>query len=125
MIQQQQSMMFSKYTDLYDIVVPQDNMLRRINDLIDFSFIFEELKDKYCHDNGRNAIDPIRMFKYLFLKTIRLDLSVLLGWTLAIICLIGFAPRFSPSLPSRPGVSLHSSTCSISIPCFLSIHRTT
>jgi len=45
-------------------------MLRRINDLIDFSFIFEELKDKYCHDNGRNAIDPIRMFKYLFLKTI-------------------------------------------------------
>ncbi|EDL64276.1 transposase [Bacillus sp. SG-1] len=56
--------------DLYDIVVPQDNMLRRIVDLIDFTFIFEELKDKYCHDNGRNAIDPIRMFKYLFLKTI-------------------------------------------------------
>ena len=70
MIQQQQSMMFSKYMDLYDIVVPQDNMFRRINDLVDFSFIFEELKDKYCHDNGRNAIDPIRMFKYLFLKTI-------------------------------------------------------
>ena len=70
MIQQQQTMMFSKYMGLYDIVVPQDNMLRRINDLIDFSFIFEELKDKYCHDNGRNAIDPIRMFKYLFLKTI-------------------------------------------------------
>lgn len=70
MIQQQQSITFSKYMDLYDIVVPQDNMLRRINDLIDFSFIFEELKDKYCHDNGRNAIDPIRMFKYLFLKTI-------------------------------------------------------
>lgn len=70
MIQQQQTMMFSKYMGLYDIVVPQDNMLRRINDLIDFSFIFEELKDKYCHDNGRNSIDPIRMFKYLFLKTI-------------------------------------------------------
>ena len=70
MIQQQQTMMFSIYMGLYDIVVPQDNMLRRINDLIDFSFIFEELKDKYCHDNGRNAIDPIRMFKYLFLKTI-------------------------------------------------------
>lgn len=70
MIQQQQTLMFSKYSDLYDIVVPQDHMLRRLNDLIDFSFIFEELKDKYCHDNGRNAIDPIRMFKYLFLKTI-------------------------------------------------------
>src|SRR5699024_6126535 len=30
--------------------------------------------DKYCHTNGRNAIDPIRMFKYLLLKTI-FDLS--------------------------------------------------
>ncbi|WP_418909861.1 IS1182 family transposase, partial [Bacillus pinisoli] len=70
MIQQQQKMMVSPYMALYDIVVPQDNMLRRINDLVDFSFIYEELKDKYCHDNGRNAIDPIRMFKYLFLKTI-------------------------------------------------------
>lgn len=70
MIQQQQSMMFSKYMDLYDIVVPQDNMLRKTKDLIDFSFIYEELKDKYCLDNGRNAIDPTRMFKYLFLKTI-------------------------------------------------------
>lgn len=70
MIQQQQTLMFSKHMDLYDIVVPQDNMLRRIKDLVDFSFIYEELKNKYCHDNGRNAIDPIRMFKYLFLKTI-------------------------------------------------------
>jgi hypothetical protein len=69
-IQQQQTLMLSKHMDLYDIVVPQDNMLRRIKDLVDFSFIYEELKNKYCHDNGRNAIDPIRMFKYLFLKTI-------------------------------------------------------
>jgi transposase len=30
----------------------------------------DELKDKYCYTNGRNAIDPIRMFKYLLLKTI-------------------------------------------------------
>ena len=49
-------------------------MLRKINDLVDFSFVYDELKDKYCLDNGRNAIDPIRMFKYLLLKTIH-DLS--------------------------------------------------
>lgn len=30
--------------------------------------------DKYCLDNGRNAVPPIRMFKYLLLKTIY-DLS--------------------------------------------------
>ncbi|MBW3496488.1 IS1182 family transposase [Bacillus sp. FDAARGOS_1420] len=74
MIQNQQSMVFSSYMDIYDLVVPKDNFLRKINDLIDFSFVYEELKDKYCHDNGRNTIDPIRMFKYLLLKTIY-DLS--------------------------------------------------
>lgn len=70
MIQKQQSMMFSPFMDIYNIVVPKDNLLRKINELIDFSFVYEELKEKYCHDNGRNAIDPIRMFKYLLLKSI-------------------------------------------------------
>lgn len=59
---------------IYDIVVPKDNILRQINELVDFSFIYEELKTKYCLDNGRNAISPIRMFKYLFLKSMN-DLS--------------------------------------------------
>ncbi|MDQ0089513.1 hypothetical protein J2T12_002925 [Paenibacillus anaericanus] len=27
-------------------------------------------KERYCLDNDRNAIDPIRMFKYLLLKVI-------------------------------------------------------
>ena len=74
MINNQQSMIFSPYMGIYDLVVPKDNMLRRINDLVDFSFIYDELKDKYCLNNGRNAIDPIRMFKYLLLKSIY-DLS--------------------------------------------------
>ncbi|WP_146812480.1 IS1182 family transposase [Aneurinibacillus danicus] len=74
MIQKQQSMVFSPYIELYDLIVPKDNMLRKINDLIDFSFVYDELKDNYCKDNGRNAIDPVRMFKYLLLKTIH-DLS--------------------------------------------------
>ncbi|NGM74898.1 transposase, partial [Sphingobacterium sp. SGL-16] len=42
----------------------------RINDLIDFSFIYDELLEKYCHTNGRTAENPIKMFKYLLLKTI-------------------------------------------------------
>src|SRR5690606_38139894 len=73
-IQQQQSMTFSPFMQIYDIVVPQDNMLRKINELVDFSFVYGELKENYFHDNGRNAVDPIRMFKYLLLKTIH-DLS--------------------------------------------------
>lgn len=70
MIQNQQKMILSKYMDIYDLVVPKDNILRKINELVDFNFIFEELKNKYCIDNGRNAINPIRMFKYLLLKAI-------------------------------------------------------
>ena len=74
MIQQQQTMILSPYMDIYDLVVPKDNILRQINELINFSFVFDELIDKYCLDNGRNAISPIRMFKYLLLKSI-FDLS--------------------------------------------------
>ncbi len=70
MIRQQQLMVLSPYMDLYNIVVPKGNMLQQINELVDFTFIYDELKDKYCLDNGRNAIDPIRMFKYLLLKDI-------------------------------------------------------
>ena len=74
MIQNQQSMIFSPYMDIYELVVSKDNLLRKINELIDFSFVYNELLDKYCLDNGRNAINPIRMFKYLLLKSI-FDLS--------------------------------------------------
>ena len=70
MIEHQQSMNLSKYAGLYDAIIPQDHLLRKIKDLVDFSFIYDELKDKYCLDNGRNAIHPIRMFKYCLLKTI-------------------------------------------------------
>jgi hypothetical protein len=74
MISNQASLNLSPFMEIYDIVVPKDNMLRRINELVDFSFILEELKTKYCFDNGRNAVSPIRMFKYLLLKSI-FDLS--------------------------------------------------
>lgn len=59
---------------IYDIVVPKDNMLRQFNEMVDFSFVLKELRDKYCLDNGRNAVPPVRMFKYLLLKSI-FDLS--------------------------------------------------
>lgn len=61
---------FSDYSSLYDLIIPKDNLLRRINDIVDFSFVREELVTKYCQDNGRMAQDPVRMFKYLLLKTI-------------------------------------------------------
>ena len=70
MLQQQQTISFSDYSSLYDLIIPKDNLLRQINDLVDFSFVYQELQDKYWHDNGRTAESPIRMFKYLLLKVI-------------------------------------------------------
>lgn len=70
MLIQQVAFQFSAYSSLYDLIVPKANLLRKINDLIDFSFVYNELETKYCHNNGRAAESPIRMFKYLLLKTI-------------------------------------------------------
>ena len=70
MLAQQQQFQFSAFSGLYDLIVPKDNLLRKINDLVDFSFIYEELVSKYCTTNGRTAESPVRMFKYLLLKTI-------------------------------------------------------
>lgn len=70
MLTQQQKIQLSAYSGLYDLIVPKDNLLRKINDLIDFTFIYDELVNKYCVTNGRTAESPVRMFKYLLLKTI-------------------------------------------------------
>ncbi|GAA0470568.1 hypothetical protein GCM10008935_28110 [Alkalibacillus silvisoli] len=74
MLQSQGSLNMSSYTDLYEMIIPKDNFLRRLNDIVDFTFIMDELKENYCLDNGRKAIPPIQMFKYLLLKRIY-DLS--------------------------------------------------
>ena len=70
MLVEQKKLMLSSFSDIYDLVVPKDNILRKIKELVDFEFIYEELRTEYCLDNGRNAIDPIVMFKYLLLKII-------------------------------------------------------
>lgn len=68
MLQTQEQMRLSAYQDLYNIVVPRENVLRRMKELVDFNFVQEELSKNYCLNNGRNAVSPIRMFKYLVLK---------------------------------------------------------
>jgi transposase len=48
-------------------LVPQNHMLRKIDKYIDFSFIRDKVKPLYCEDNGRPAIDPVVLFKMIFL----------------------------------------------------------
>ena len=68
MLRSQLEIKFSSHSELYDLLVAKDNKLRQVKEAIDFSFVYDELKDKYCMDNGREAVNPITMFKYLFLK---------------------------------------------------------
>ncbi|CDX00839.1 Transposase IS4 protein [Desulfitobacterium hafniense] len=70
MIKKQMSLTLSPYLDIYDLIIPKDNLLRQMNELVDFTFIYDELLNVYCQNNGRGAIDPVRMFKYLLLKSI-------------------------------------------------------
>ena len=50
-----------------ECVVPADALLRKIDAVIDFSFIHERVTGLYCPDNGRPALDPVLMFKALFI----------------------------------------------------------
>ena len=61
-------MRLSQYRGLYDIIVSKDNLLRKIKDNIDFSFVNPMLKEQYCEKFGRPAKEPEMMFKLLFLK---------------------------------------------------------
>ncbi len=48
-------------------LVPKDHLLRKIDRLIDFSFIHDRVAGLYCPDNGRPPLDPTLMFKALFI----------------------------------------------------------
>jgi transposase len=58
----------SEYKGLYDIIIEEDNLLRRIKENIDFSFVNPMLKVSYCEHFGRPATEPEKMFKLMFLK---------------------------------------------------------
>lgn len=48
-------------------LVPKEHLLRKIDKAIDFRFIYDKVKDRYCPDNGRPAVDPVVLFKMLFI----------------------------------------------------------
>ena len=54
-----------------DQLVPEDHLLRKIDETIDFSFIYDLVEEKYSPDSGRPFIDPVSLIKmpmiqYLF-----------------------------------------------------------
>ena len=53
-----------------DELVPEDSLFRKIDACIDFTFIYDEVKDLYCCTNGRPSIDPVVLFKLVFIEAL-------------------------------------------------------
>ena len=62
------TMDLSPYQGLYEAIIPQDHILRKLKDNIDFSFANPMLRKQCCEHFGRPAKEPEIMFKLLFLK---------------------------------------------------------
>lgn len=59
----------SEHISLYDKIIPQDHLLRKLKENIDFSFVNKLVEKEYCQEFGRPAKEPEMMFKLLFLQT--------------------------------------------------------
>lgn len=53
-----------------DEIVPEDSIFRKIDEVIDFNFIYDEVEDLYCKENGRPSIDPVVLFKIVFIQAL-------------------------------------------------------
>lgn len=67
MLEEQKSQQAEMELVMINDLVPQDHILRKIKEHIDFSFINEMCREYYCLDNGRPAIEPVIIFKMLFI----------------------------------------------------------
>ena len=51
-----------------DSLVSQDHLLRKIDQAVDFSRLYEMVAPLYCEDNGRPSIDPVVLFKMVLIQ---------------------------------------------------------
>lgn len=52
---------------IFDKLIPKNHLLVEIDSVVDFSFVYDELKDQYS-PIGRESKDPVMMFKILILE---------------------------------------------------------
>jgi transposase len=54
------------YFSIEDLV-PEDHILRIIDNVVDFSFVHNLVKECYCSDNGRPGVDPELVFRMILI----------------------------------------------------------
>jgi len=59
-----------KHIQMIDLesLVPEKHILRKIDEIIDFEFIREIVKEHYSEDKGRPSIDPVALIKIVFIQ---------------------------------------------------------
>lgn len=84
----------------YEMLVPKDHLLRKVDEIVDFSFIYELCAPLYCEDNGRPAIDPEILFRMLLVGYLygirserRLEEEVNLNVAYKWFCKLGLTER--------------------------------
>ena len=55
-----------QYIDI-EALIPQNHILRKIDKLLDLSFVRELTAQYYCHNNGRPSIDPELFFRMILI----------------------------------------------------------
>ncbi len=50
--------------------IPKDHYLRRLNRVLDLSFVHDAVRDRYCQDNGRPSIDPEVVLRLFLIQAI-------------------------------------------------------
>lgn len=67
MMTQKENQQIEMHLITIEDLVPENHLLRKINSIVDFSFIYNEVSAFYYHNNGRPSIDPVVLIKYLLI----------------------------------------------------------
>ena len=51
-----------------EALVPKDHLLRKIEKVMDYGWLYERLDPYYCHDNGRPGTDPVVLIKMVLIQ---------------------------------------------------------
>ena len=107
-----------------DELVPQDHLLRKVENVMDYDWLYERLSPFYCHDNGRDGTDPVVLIKMVLIQHLfgiaslrqthqRINDTISYRWFLGYNLLdkiphfatvsYAFCKRFPPELARRPG----------------------
>ena len=51
-----------------EALVPQDHLLRKIEKVMDYDWLYERLRPYYCENNGRPGTDPVVLIKMVLIQ---------------------------------------------------------